>query len=107
MNDPLTPLTPAQTANAEKNALKEGYVKRVEVGADVELNIILDGLPNETMSARGARADANGSKFGRVFSWVLTKIFGKNHGAKACAGDAARAARVAAAEANSGLIDKP
>jgi hypothetical protein len=90
MANPITPLTPEQFEHQEAQALKEGYVKRVLIGVDDLGNVVIDGHPDETISSHSARAAVAGKKWGIVMSKFLD-FFQKDHGAKAEAGDTARA----------------
>lgn len=85
-----TPLTPSEVTQQKQEASKEGYIKRVLVAEDQALNVIADGKPDETISARSGRAAAKGKWFGRFMCWWLDKLQ-PNHGEKAEAGDLERA----------------
>lgn len=104
MSGPTVPLTPSETAAKEAKALKEGYVHRALVGLDQFVNVLTGGLPDETISARSARAAEQGKGWGVAMSKFLN-LFQANHGPKAQAGDAARAQRVTSVEKASGGID--
>lgn len=101
MSDPVTPLTPEQLAAQEAKVARENYLHRTLVGMDQAANVLLDGQPDETISARSARADEAGRTWGRWMSRFLD-FFQRNHGPKAQAGDLERAEAVEAAEEESG-----
>lgn len=103
MENPAQSLSLEQTATQEAQAASEGYVKRDLIAIDQTANVFTGGLPDETISARLARASKNGSKIGKIGSAILN-LFQKDHGAKAVAGDEERAANIVAAEQDSGLI---
>lgn len=105
MTDPITPLTPEETAAAEQRALHEGFLHRLLGAADVFLNVASGGKPDMTISTRAALAAQHGSEVGRVLSEFLNE-FQPDHGAKAAAGDQARADAEEAAEAT-GIISPP
>ena len=90
-------LTPEQVTQAEARAGKEGYVHRVLVGVDQAANVLFGGDPDETISARSARAAARNDWLGKFMCWWLGKLQA-NHGMKAEAGDFERAATVAQTE---------
>jgi hypothetical protein len=104
MSDPVTPLTPAETAAVKAQVVKEGYVHRTLVGFDQFVNVAADGLPDETISARSARAAERGSFWGKAMSRFLN-LFQKNHGPQAVAGDLERAEAVEKTEKTSGLVE--
>ena len=106
--NPITPLTPAQTAAKEQKAASEGYFKRLLIGEDMFDDAIL-GQPNDmTMSSSAAIASVKDKGFkgwvGRTLSRALDWIQ-PNHGGKAVAGDDARAKKAAAIEEESGIIN--
>lgn len=101
MDTGVSPLTAAQTSEQEKQASKEGYVRRVLIGFDQFVNVVCGGHPDETISARSGRAAAEGKLWGKAMSRFLD-VFQPDHGAKAEAGDLARAERVAYLEQNQG-----
>lgn len=101
MPDPISPLSPEQAAKQEARALKEGYVHRVLVGLDQFANVIAAGKPDETISSRWARGAEAGKWWGVAGSKFLN-LFQSNHGAKAQAGDTARAEQVEKLEQQSG-----
>ena len=90
MSDPITPLTPQQTAKEESQAAKEGFVKRDLVAGDIFIDELAGGPMDETISTRSGIAASKGSKLGIVMSKFLN-IFQKDHGADAAAGDLERA----------------
>lgn len=99
----ITPLTPAQLAKQEAQAAHEHYIHRALVGLDQFMNVLTDGDPDETISARAARAAEKGKPWGIAMSKFLD-IFQANHGPKAQAGDLERAANVTKLEDESGGI---
>jgi len=104
MSAPDAPLTNQQTAEAEARALHEGYLHRALVGLDQLVNVLTDGKPDMTISARAALAAQHGSTVGKA----LTDFFGlfqKDHGPLAVAGDDARATAEAKTGESSGVID--
>jgi hypothetical protein len=104
MTGPITPLTPEQTAEQEAQASHEAFLHRALVGFDQFMNVLTDGDPDETISARSARAAEKGKKWGIEMSKFLN-LFQKDHGAKAQAGDVARAEKVIEEEKQSGAIE--
>ncbi len=103
-SSPITPLTPDETAAEEQQAAREAYVHRVLVAFDQFMNVVSDGDPDETISARAARAAEKGKPWGVGLSKFLN-LFQKDHGAKAQAGDVERAEKVITEENASGGID--
>jgi hypothetical protein len=101
MSDGITPLAPDQLAQQEAQAEKEAYLKRALIGLDMFMNVLTDGDPDETISSRSARAAEKGKPWG-IFMSKFLDVFQHNHGAKAQAGDVARAQAVIAAEDTSG-----
>jgi len=97
---PDTPLTPEQIAQAEEKASHEAYLHRVLVALDQFGNVLADGNPDETISARSQRLADNGNRFGKFMCWWLDKIQA-DHGQKAQAGDIARAETVEGIEKES------
>lgn len=79
-------------------AESEGYLHRVLVAFDQFANVIFRGRPGETISARSYRAALKNERWGRVLNFLLNLIQ-SNHGAKAAAGDLARALSIASTEA--------
>lgn len=89
----VTPLTPIQEAAQEANVAREGYFHRVLVALDIFANVVLNGIPDETISSRCSRAAFAGKWWGIVMCWFLN-LFQANHGPKAQAGDIERAEKV-------------
>lgn len=104
MQKAVTPLAPATEQLQEQMTASEGYVRRLLVETDVELNVATDGRPDETISTRLAEDDLQGkSKVSRIVGRIGSRIldvFEPDHGAKAAAGDKERA------EAELQAIDK-
>jgi hypothetical protein len=98
MTDGITPLTTAQVAAQEAQASKEGYIKRDLIALDMGVNVLCDGLPDETISSRWARGAEEHHKLDELGSKFLD-LFQHDHGAKAQAGDTERAVRVIETEA--------
>jgi len=88
-----TPLTPEQVKKEMSQAGNEGYFHRTLVGLDQFANVLMGGNPDETISARSARASKRGGIVGKAMCWWLDKIQ-KNHGEDAEAGDLERADKV-------------
>lgn len=105
VENPITPLTPEQTAKEESQAAKERYLHRTLVGLDQFVNVLAGGHPDETISARAARAAEQNKMWGKGMSSFLN-LFQKDHGPDAQAGDLERATAVAKIEDQSGGIDK-
>lgn len=99
----IKPLSSRQTAIQEEQAAAEGYLKRCLIGLDQFMNVLTDGDADETISSRAARAAQQGKGWGIALSKFLD-IFQSDHGAKAQAGDAVRAADVITTEVESGDI---
>lgn len=95
MSDGITPLSPEQFKYQEEEALKEGYLKRVLVALDQDINVDTGGLPDETVSSRLERDAVKHEWIGEIGSKALD-LLQNDHGAKAEAGDAARGLQVAA-----------
>lgn len=109
MSDPITPLDPAQTAEAEQHAAHEGYVKRDLVAFDQMVNVLADGSPDETISARMGRWATGETGLKREIGTAVSRalnLFQADHGARAIAGDDARAKAVEKIEESSGEIDQ-
>jgi len=109
MSNPVTKLTPGQTAKQMQQAKTEGYFERVLVGEDKEIATIAGATPDTTISedAGIAAVEDKGFKgfYGRWMSRVLN-LFQKDHGAKATAGGVAQAEEAIAVAEKSGLIDE-
>lgn len=104
--DPITPLTPAQTATQEQQAAQEGYLKRDAIAVDIAANeILLKGQMDETISSHAARAATEGKLWGKILSSVLN-WFQADHGAKAEAGDLERAKNTVRIEESTGDLNK-
>lgn len=103
MSTGITPLTPAQTQAQELKASQEAYPQRFLIALDMFMNVLTDGDPDETISSRAARAAQQDKPWGVAMSKFLD-IFQKDHGAKAQAGDTARAEDVITTEVKSGDI---
>lgn len=103
MSTGITPLTPAEQAEQEKQAAHEGYIRRNLVAFDVECNVLTGGLPDETISSRLARDAQKHKLIGEIGSKALNLIT-HNHGAHAQAGDVERAKAVIEAEVASGDV---
>lgn len=103
MSNPLTPLTPAQTATQESQAAKENLVVRDLVGLDDFANVLTGGQPDETISTRLGIDAADGHGFSREVGKLGSEaldLFQKDHGSKAAAGDLERS------EAEQETVDK-
>ena len=108
-------LTPAQVQQAEKNAAANGFVHRIAVAADQDLNVDSGGLPDETISSRVRRISDAHSRWGWNPGVWLAKalnaglnVLQRDHGQKAQAGDLERALKVATTEQSAlGLPDAP
>lgn len=105
MSNPITQLTPVETAQQETQTEREAYAHRVLVALDQFMNVISDGDPDETISSRAARAAEKGKPWGLRLS-ALLNLFQKDHGAKAVAGDVERAEIVEKLEEQSGAISE-
>ena len=102
--DPITPLTTAQTAAAEKGAVADPYILRVLISVDMLANVALGGQEDETISTDTGLMAQKHQFVGTVVSKMLN-LFQKDHGAEAAAGDLARAqAEVTRLEA-SGIVN--
>lgn len=105
MSDGITPLNAQQTAIQETRAEHENILRRILVQTDILLNVASGGKPDMTISTRAALAAQHGSEVGIALSKFLD-VFQPDHGAKAAAGDAARAATELQSE-NTGIITGP
>lgn len=113
MSDPVTPLTPQQTAQQEQEALHEPLIEQDLVAVDKMLaKVVLDAPPDVTISEQaGVLAEeypkGGGIKglYGRWMSRFLD-FFQKDHGAKATAGGNAQAEEAIEYGEKSGLLDK-
>jgi hypothetical protein len=99
----VTPLDGTQTAMQEAQARKEGYVLRVLIAIDMAANVALGGQEDETISSDTALMARKHEFVGVVVSRMLD-LFQHNHGAKAAAGDLARAEAEEATVRASGLV---
>lgn len=86
-------LSPQQIEQQEHQTAKERYVHRVLVALDQFGNVVFGGDPDETISARSARAAERGNWLGKFMCWWLDKLQ-SNHGEKAECGDWERAKTV-------------
>lgn len=101
MSSPIQPLSPAQLAEQEADAVRQGYVHRDLVAFDELINVLLDGSPDETISSRMARWATEDAGLKREIGTAVSAGLDKlepDHGAKAEAADLARAQAVAAIE---------
>lgn len=93
MGGPITPLTAGQITTAEQQAAHEKYLMRALVGFDQFVNVLTDGDPDETISARASRAAQAGKGWGIELSRMLDR-FQSDHGAVAQCGDIERAEEI-------------
>lgn len=108
-------LSPAQIQQAETDAAAEGFLHRVAVAADQDLNVDTGGLPDETISSRVRRIGDAHPRWGWNPGVWLAKalnaglnLIQRNHGQHAQAGDLERALKVAETEQSAlGLPDAP
>jgi hypothetical protein len=105
MSSPVTPIGPEQEASQMAQAGKEGYIKRVLIGFDMFVNVVANGHPDETISARSGRAASEGKIWGKAMAGFLN-LFQKNHSVKAEAGDLERAKTAEHLEENGGDLPK-
>lgn len=98
-------LTPRQVQRAEERAGSDGYVHKVLVALDQNLNVDAGGMPDETISSRVRRLSDAHPRWGWNPAVWLAKalnaglnIIQRDHGQKAQAGDLARAVRAAEIE---------
>jgi hypothetical protein len=103
MSDPITPLSPAQTATQEVQASKEGYVLRLLIAADMFANVMLGGHEDETISTDTGLMATKHQFVGVVVSRALD-LFQSDHGAKAGAGDLERAQQEVIRLETSGVV---
>lgn len=101
----ITPISVAQTVLQESQAGKESYLNRILIAFDQFINVIFNGHPDETISARSARAAFEGKLWGKIMSEFLD-LFQEDHGAKAVAGDEERALIVEHLETSSKIINQ-
>lgn len=109
MSNPIKPLSEKQTVAQEAKAATERYFERILVSEDDQINVDTGGLPDETISARAARLALSGKGIGGFYGRLMSRflnLFQRDHGAKAIAGDDARARKVEAVEEGSGAIQK-
>jgi len=104
-SDPVTPLTPQQTAEAEARAAKEGYIHRTLVGLDQFANVLFGGSPDMTISSRLGIAALKGKWWGKAGSKFLN-LFQRQHSPKAAAGDVERSESVKDSIDHSGIISQ-
>ena len=105
----VTPLPPAEAQQAAQGAEHEGIFHKDAAAVDVAMNtILLDGLPDETISSHSARVEESTTHgFKHDVAHLLDEgldLLQKDHGAKAVEADKARGDEVAAVEEHSGLI---
>lgn len=94
-DNPVTPLTPQQTAAQEAKADHEGILEQDAVAVDKAIaKIVLNAPPDVTISEQAGVLAYNDKGFkgfyGRWMSRFLN-LFQKNHGSKATAGGNAEA----------------
>ena len=108
MSNPVTPLTPEQTAAQEARAIHEPYIERDLVAIDKTIATFAGATPDTTISADAGIAAVKDKGFkgwyGRTMSRFLNR-WQKNHAAKAIAGDEAQAKEAERVMEASGLID--
>lgn len=108
MSNPVKPLNPQQTKIAEQKGAKEGYIHRGLVAFDDLVNVLLDGNPDETISARMGRWAFDDHGLKRDIGTAVCSGLGEiqdNHDAEAVAADTERAKRLLQIEENSGIIN--
>jgi hypothetical protein len=98
-SQPVTPLSAEALAARIDGAQKESYIHKDLVAFDQLVNVLADGNPDETISARMARwatAEKPGSVKHHVGSGVcrVLNLIEKDHGAIAEASDLGRAEHV-------------
>ena len=106
----ITPLNATETHIQMQQATKEGYGLEVAIALDKLGNTLTGGNSDETISARCGRdtyldeqAHKHTHALADFMSWWLAKLQ-RDHGAKAAAGDLARAESVIVMEKQSGLV---
>ena len=108
MSNPVTPLTPEQTAAQEVRATHEPYIERDLVAIDKTIATFAGATPDTTISADAGIAAVKDKGFkgwyGRTMSRFLNR-WQKNHAAKAVAGDEAQAKAAERVMESSGVID--
>ena len=107
MTAAITPLTPVQVTIQETTAEKEDYLQKDAVGFDQFVNVLLDGDPDETISSRMARWATEDRGLKHAIGTAVSKgldLIQPDHGAKAEAGDVARAQTVVTIEVKSGTV---
>lgn len=94
MTEPITPLTPAQTAVEEAQAAGENFITRDLVAVDILADELTGSPMGETISTRLAIDSVQGHgisrEVGKIGSAILN-VFQHDHGADAVAGDLERA----------------
>ena len=110
MADIITPINPVQTHLQMQQAVHENYGIEVAIALDKLGNTLTGGNSDETISARCGRdtlmdeeAHKHTHALADFMSWWLAKLQ-KDHGAKAAAGDVARAEQDITLEEASGII---
>jgi hypothetical protein len=81
------------------------YLKNVLLGLDMFGNTLINGHPDETISARSGRAAEEGKLWGKVVSGVLNRAQ-KNHTTGAIQSDENRAETVEYLEAEAGATER-
>jgi len=108
MSNPVTPLTPEQTAAQEARAIHEPYIERDLVAIDKTIATFAGATPDTTISADAGIAAVKDKGFkgwyGRTMSRFLN-LFQSDHAAKAVAGDEAQATEAERVMEASGVID--
>jgi hypothetical protein len=94
MTEPITPLSPAQTATEEAQAATENPILRDLVAVDIFADELTGGPMDETISTRLAIDSVEGKgvskEVGKIGSAILD-VFQRDHGADAASGDLERA----------------
>ncbi len=93
VHNPVQPLTPDQVRQAEANAGKEGYARRLPVALDIAIDEAAGGPMDETISSRMSRWAVMGGVRGVIGRGMcrFLNIFSKDHGPHAQVGDLTRA----------------